>query len=67
MFVHVPDVVSHADDGCVGILEQMVDNHYQVEEAEDIHTQEAVGEGNRAARFKPTCMVVFFLPNIKKC
>ena len=50
VFVHVPDVVFHGEDGCTGILEQMAagwaeDNHYQVEVAEDIHKLEAIGEG----------------------
>ena len=48
----VPDVVPHGQDGCMGILEQMVagraeDIHYQVEGAEDIHKLEAVGESNK--------------------
>lgn len=63
MYSHVPDVVSHEQGGCMGILEQMVagraeDTHYQVEEAEDIHKLEAVGEGNKVQGLSK---LVFFL------
>jgi len=59
VFVHVPVVVFHEEDGYMGIVEWLAagwaeDNHYQVEVAEDIHRLEAVGEGNRVIyRFRP--------------